>query len=295
MQQLFLGLDVSNLVRIPFDPVLKNAEVTPATACLPRCANALLLTVPDIAGYIGADTVACLLAAKPDTDAPTLLVDIGTNGEMVLCRGSRRLACATAAGPALEGANISRGMPAQPGAIDRVAWENGRFVCHVLGGGEARGICGSGLVDAVAAALDAGLLNSRGKVLTPDGLLSLTDTVALTQEDIRQVQLAKGAIAAGIRLLAQTMGLSPADIRQVRLAGAFGSCLDPKSAVRIGLLPLEAEKITAIGNAALAGAMVLACCGPALAEAEALAHTTQHLELAGTPGFQKAFAKHMRF
>lgn len=295
MQQLFLGLDVSNLVRIPFDPVLTGAEVSPAAPYLPQCPNALLLTVPDISGYIGADTVACLLASGPDSALPTLLVDIGTNGEMVLCSGARRLACATAAGPALEGANISCGMGASPGAIDRVAWEDGRFRCSVIGDTQAKGICGSGILDAVAAALDGGLINQRGKVLTPDGLLHLTSTVALTQEDIRQVQLAKGAIAAGIELLAREMGLSPADIGAVRLAGAFGSFLNPRSAARIGLLPLDAEKVTAIGNAALAGAVILACSGPALADAEALAQGTEHLELASTPGFQRAFAKHMRF
>ena len=297
MQQLFLGICPENLARIPFSPVLTQAQTQKAGDCIPCCADAELFIVPDISGYVGADTVACILATGMDKqENPALLVDIGTNGEMALGNTHRMVACSTAAGPALEGAGISMGMRGETGAIDHVWLENNRLRCSVIGGGTALGICGSGLIDAVAAALDLGWLNSRGKILTEDALIHLTDTVALTQEDIRQVQLAKGAIAAGIRLMAAHMGLTLEEIRTVYLAGAFGAHLNPRSACRIGLLPRELEeKITAVGNAAGIGAVQLACLPDAAARAQAILDATEPLELASLPDFSRCFAKNMRF
>lgn len=209
MQQLFLGISPENLVQIPFSPVLTHAQITEAGDTLPLWGSAALLTIPDISGYIGADTLACVMATKLyDAADWTLMVDIGTNGEMVLGSRQRMIACSTAAGPALEGANIRFGMCGVSGAIDHVWQENGRLSCSVIGGGKASGICGSGLIDAVACALEQGTLNARGRILTTeerDGtrILPLTEEVYLTQEDIREVQLAKGAIAAGIHLMAR--------------------------------------------------------------------------------------------
>ena len=197
---------------------------------------------------------------------------------------------------ALEGAGISMGMRGETGAIDHVWFENGLLRCSVIGSGTARGICGSGLIDAVAAALDAGWLNERGKILTEDGLIHLTDTVSLTQEDIRQVQLAKGAIAAGIRLMAAHMGLTLEKIRTAYLAGAFGTHLNPRSACRMGLLPRELEeKIVPVGNAAGSGAMELACHPEAAARTRSIIDATESLELAALPEFPRCFAKSMRF
>mgnify|MGYP003295702385 CR=1 FL=1 len=255
--------------------------------------NAELLIVPDISAFVGADTVACVLATNLDTrEDLTLLVDIGTNGEMVLGNGEKTVACSTAAGPALEGANITFGMAARPGAIDRV-FPDGSI--RVIGGGKAEGICGSGLIDAVAVALAQGKLNSRGKILQGDRI-SLTEEIYLTQEDIRQVQLAKGAINAGIGLLCAHIGVKTADIKQVCLAGAFGSFMDPASACLIGLLPAELEgKITAVGNSTGSGAVMLAREENQLARAEAVAKNTYHLDLAAHKNFPKAFAKGMGF
>lgn len=297
MQQLFLGIHPENLAKIPFAPVLTKAESVKAAAYLPLLCNADMHIVPDISGFVGADTVGCILSTGLDrSEELTLLVDIGTNGEMVLGSKHRMIACSTAAGPALEGANISSGMRGQTGAIDHVWLENGIFHYSVIGGGEAMGICGSGLIDAVSAALDAGLLNSRGRIQNEERVIQLTDKVVLTQEDIRQVQQAKGAIAAGIQLMAQHLGVSLCDIRRVILAGAFGSYMDPKSACRIGLLPAElADRITALGNAAGEGAKRLALQPDTLARTQEIADRTEYLELAAVPEFQRCFARCMRF
>ena len=297
MQQLFLGISPENLSRIPFAPVLTEAKVVPAKDFLPVCPNAQLLIIPDISGFVGADTIGCLLAAKLyEKEDITLLVDIGTNGEMVLGTQERMIACATAAGPALEGANIRFGMRGAEGAIDHVWLEEGNIRCSVIGGGEAKGICGSGLVDAVAVGLSLGLINQRGRIRTEDHMLHLSETVCLTQEDIRQVQLAKGAICAGITLLAKQLGVEVGDIQRVQLAGAFGSFLDPRNACRIGLFPQELQdRIEILGNAAGAGAKLLTCDRKLLPFAEELAGKVEFLELASLQTFPKTFAKAMLF
>ena len=297
MQQLFLGIAPHNLAAVPFAPVLTEAKTAPCAPYLPCCPDALLLTVPDISGYVGADTLGCILATKlHEQQDITLLVDIGTNGELVLGNRERMIACATAAGPALEGANIPFGMRAAAGAIDHVWIENGNLRCSVIGGGKAMGICGSGLIDAVAAALELGLLNRRGRIRNEERIIPLADGIYLTQEDIRQVQLAKGAIHAGIRLMAQQMGIQVTDIQNVLLAGAFGAHMDPKNACRMGLLPPELEgRITPAGNAACAGAKMIARDRSALALCQQLAQKTEFLELASLPEFPKAFARAMGF
>ncbi len=297
MQQLFLGISPENLAKIPFDPVLKEARIVPAKQHLPICSHADLLIVPDISGYVGADAVACVMAASMDSrEELTLLVDVGTNAEMVLGNRHRMAACAAAAGPALEGANIRFGMRAVAGAIDHVYPENGKMRCSVIGGGQAQGICGSGLIDAVAAALELGLLDHRGRVQTADRNIYLTDRIYLTQEDIRQVQLAKGAIAAGILQMAAHLGVTLEDIHRVYLAGAFGTFMDPGSACRMGLLPPQLEgKIEAIGNAAGSGAKMLALWDEALAHAQTIVERTEFVELASAPGFQRCFAQNMGF
>lgn len=297
MQQLFLGISPENLSHIPFAPALTEPEAVPCRELLPAVPHAQLLIVPNISGYVGADTIACLLSTGLyEKEEITLLVDIGTNGEMVLGSKHRMIACATAAGPALEGANIRFGMRAAQGAIDHVWMENGQWKYSVLGGGKARGICGSGLIDAVAMGLKSGLINKRGRIRTEDHTLHLTEDIYLTQEDVRQLQLAKGAVCAGILLMAKQLGLNLDDIQKVRLAGAFGSFLDPKSACRIGLLP-EAllDRIEIVGNAAGIGAQMLACDQTLLPLTKVLTDSVEYLELASLPSFARIFAKSMQF
>ena len=297
MQQFLLGIPLDNLATVPFSPVLTQVKTLPAKEILPLWENAEFLIVPDITGFVGADTVACMLAAEQDSrEDIVLLVDIGTNAEMVLGNRRGRVACSAAAGPALEGALIRFGMGGQSGAIDHVWLENGELRYSVIGAVPARGICGSGLIDAVAAALELGILNERGKILTEDGLIHLTDSIYLTQEDIRQVQLAKGAIAAGIQLMANHLGIPLSDVQKVFLAGAFGTYMNPKSACKMGLLPKELEgKIIALGNGALSGAILLTCDALMPERAQKIVETTQTLELGTMPEFPRCFARNMRF
>lgn len=302
MQQLFLGMSVKNLATVPFAPSITKSNMKPAKDVVPLWENAVLLTPPDISGYVGADTMGCILSTRMYAgDAITLMVDIGTNGEMALGNRTRMTACSTAAGPALEGAKIKFGMRGAPGAIDHVWVEDGKIRCSVIGGGEAKGICGSGLIDAVASLLELGLLNARGRLLTneeADGerIARLAESVYITQNDIREVQMAKGAIAAGISLMARELGLEISQIDKVLLAGAFGSFLKPESACRIGLLPAELlEKITAVGNAAGSGAKMMVCSKDEFTRTDELISHIEFIELASLPDFQHEFAKNMRF
>ena len=250
----------------------------------------------------------------------TLLLDIGTNGELVLGNRERRITCSTAAGPAFEGAKIRCGMRGAEGAIDHVHLEDGRLVCHVIGEGAARGICGSGLLDAVAALLDGGVLDESGCLLEPEELSDprlaacLTEVdgasavllapapepggepVVLTQKDIRELQLAKGAIAAGIHLLAQAYGAELEDIQTVLIAGAFGNFMRPESACRIGLIPPQLlGKIRPVGNAAGEGACLAALSWAEYARCASLASGTEYLELAQHPGFSTCYMEEMAF
>ncbi len=302
MQQLFLGKDLSNLAQIPFKPILCKPEMTDCAPFLPICPRAKLLIVPDISGFVGADTVAAVLSCgMQDTDELTLLVDIGTNAELVLGNRQKMVACAAAAGPALEGANISCGMRYAPGAIHRVRIENGRLCWE--GAQKPVGICGSGLIDAVACALELGLVNQRGKILDDPGssaqgnrCIRIADGVSLTQEDIRQVQLAKGAIRAGIGLMMQHMDVTFGDIHHVVLAGTFGATIDPASACRIGLLPdALLPKARGVGNAAVYGAAILAADPGKLDITQRILDITHYLDLSTHPAFPKTFAKAMRF
>lgn len=302
MQQLFLGISPENLVTIPFGPVLNEAKTVPCRDILPICKNAQLLIVPDISGYVGADTMGCVLSTRLyDADELTLMVDIGTNGEMVLGDKERMIACSTAAGPALEGANILFGMRGSDGAIDHVKAADGVFQCSVIGGGKAQGICGSGLIDAVAVCLDEGLINKRGRISSTEEIegqryIPLCDGIYLTQEDIRQVQMAKGAICAGVQLMARQLGREVLDIKRVLLAGAFGSFMDPDSACRIGLLPEELQsRIIAVGNAAGSGAKLMACDKAEISRVQELKKKIEFLELASLKEFSGTFARAMNF
>ncbi len=303
MQQLLMGISPENLSKPPFSPVLTHVERMPAKELFPLCEKAEFLVVPDISGYVGADTMGCTLASQLyEKDHLTLMVDIGTNGEMVMGSAERMIACSTAAGPALEGANIRFGMRGSTGAIDHVKWADGRPDVHVIGEGRAKGICGSGLIDAVSIMLTENVINHRGRIQseaqTCEGERAwyLTEDICLTQSDVRQVQLAKGAIAAGIELMAQQLGADVSDIDEVLLAGAFGSFIRPESACRIGLLPpVLLPKIRAVGNIAGSGAKLLACSMQQQKQADQLVRQIEFLELASLPDFQRTFGKQTNF
>ena len=225
----------------------------------------------------------------------TLLIDIGTNGELVLGNRSRMVACSTAAGPAFEGAKIEYGMRGADGAIDRVWLENGEIRWHVIGGGTAKGICGSGLVDLAASLLECGACDGGGRL--ENGSFAIGDTgISLSQKDVRELQLAKAAIAAGIEMLAQEMGISISEIEEVHIAGAFGNALKPENACKIGLIPEELlGRILSVGNAAGVG-----CCRALMNRdfwhaSQRLADRAGFLELATLPDFQDAFVDALAF
>ena len=307
MHHLLLGLDVGPLVKPPYMPSVREAMELPKADWLTACPRAAVRVLPNIAGFVGADTVGCMVSAAFDRrEELTLLIDIGTNGEMVLGNRERRLACSTAAGPAFEGAKIRFGMRGAPGAIDHVELIDGELVCYVIGGGEAKGICGSGLLDAVYALLGGGFVDGSGRMCPEvpgpwtevDGqpAFLLRDGVYLTQKDIREVQLAKAAIRAGIELLLDTMGREREAVRSVLLAGAFGSYLSPESACGIGMLPPELlDRVRAIGNAAGEGAKQCALLEGDYRRSIALARETEFLELASLPAFQDCYVDCLSF
>ena len=284
MHHLLLGIDPKPLVTPPYMPAVREALQI-------GCARIL----PNIAGFVGGDTAACMTVTRFDQkEELTLLLDIGTNGEMVLGDKNRRVACSAAAGPAFEGAKISCGMVGAPGAVDHVAMENGKLTYSVIGGGEPKGLCGSGLLDLVAALLELGIIDGSGRMETE--AFCLCPNVRLTQRDVREVQLAKAAIRAGIELLCAHLGKRPEDIQAVLLAGAFGSYLDPASACRIGLIPPALlDRIRPIGNAAGEGAKLCALREGEYRYSQTLAESTEFLELAGMPDFQDRFVDALEF
>lgn len=297
MLHLLTEADVTPLSRAPFAIERRFGETLCAKdlSLTALCPDTPVYLPPCIASFVGADTTCALLATGLlESDAPALLCDIGTNGEMALVTGGTLTVCSTAAGPALEGVGISMGMQATDGAIDAVSLVNGLPFSHVIGEGPARGICGSGLVDAVACLLDAEEMDETGLLSHP--FAALTDTVCLTQQDIRAVQTAKAAIAAGIEALLSTAGLSATDVTAFHLAGGFGSYLNLRSATRIGLFPHALKKCALIaGNAALSGAVMLLLDADAEALCRRIVTDAIHLELATNKAFTNAFVEGMLF
>ena len=253
---------------------------------LPPCMNA----------FVGGDITCAVLASGMTERAETaLLCDIGTNGEIALWKNGALYVTSTAAGPAFEGGEISCGCGYIPGAVHRVEAAGGRLYAHTVGNFPAVGICGSGLLDAAAAMLETGFMDETGAM---DGDLPLTvggKTVLLTQKDIRQLQLAKGAFAAGLEVLLSRAGVSEEEIGTVYLAGGFGTHLSPVSAGRIGLLPpVLARKTVPLGNAALTGACMLLS-ADTRKKAQEIARSAVHIPLGGSEEFNNAFVEHMLF
>jgi uncharacterized 2Fe-2S/4Fe-4S cluster protein (DUF4445 family) len=294
MHHLFCGLNVACLAEHPFQTDQPGRFRFLPSALgwnLPETVTVEFL--PCLGGFVGSDILAGIVATGLlERVELTVLMDLGTNGEVVVGHRGKILCASTAAGPAFEGARISLGMRACTGAISGVRLENGAPVCAVIGGGLARGICGSGLVDAVAVGLGMGWIQPNGR-MTIQPAMPLTGGVSLQPGDVRELQLAKGAIAAGLRLLARDLGVSPADIRELHLAGAFGNYICQASAQRIGLLNLPSERIVAAGNTALRGAKMALF--EEAAKWDALARRIGHVALNEDEAFQEIYAEEMRF
>jgi uncharacterized 2Fe-2S/4Fe-4S cluster protein (DUF4445 family) len=297
MHHLFSGISVEPLSQYPFEPLSPGLQVLSAGSLGWKfCGDARVYFLPCLGGFVGSDVLAGVLATNlSQRNTLALLIDLGTNGEIVLGNRERFLCAATAAGPAFEGARISMGMRATTGAISEVHACDGTLHCHVLGHTAARGICGSGLVDAVAVSLELGRIRPNGR-LAKGAALELTGNISITQTDVRELQLAKGAIAAGVRLLLEQWGAHPDEVVEVFLAGAFGNYLNQANARRIGLVQFPAEKIVAAGNTALLGAK-LALFG--LKEADPsyshIVDRTTHISLNEAPGFQDVYVEEMAF
>jgi uncharacterized 2Fe-2S/4Fe-4S cluster protein (DUF4445 family) len=299
MHHLFCGIDITPLSMYPFEPTRDGLEKFRASELrwdIPG--DPAVRFLPCLGGFVGSDILAGILATRVhESDALVGLVDLGTNGEIVIGNHERILCASTAAGPAFEGARISMGMRAATGAISKASIEEGKLACHVLGAVSPRGICGSGLVDVVACGLDLGLILPSGRLRDgSNGSLMLAEPVAITQADVRELQLAKGAIAAGIRLLLARWGAETKDLTRLYLAGAFGNYINRASARRIGLLNFPLEMVKPAGNTALLGAK-LALFNEREADFDyaALRSRIQHISLNTEPSFQDVFVQEMTF
>ena len=249
---------------------------------------------PCISAFVGADTVCALLATGLTECDAAMLVDIGTNGEMAVWHNNSLTVCSTAAGPAFEGVGISMGMRGAAGAIDKVSLSGEKLESHVIGGGEAMGICGSGLVDAAACMLDSEILDESGAL--DDDPFALKDSVSITGRDVRMLQLAKSAICAGLLTLIESAGLEPEDVATLYIAGGFGNYLNKESAAKIGLLPrFLAENSETVGNAALSGASMLLLDSGLKEKAKNMADQAQVLDLSTNKSFSEQYMLGMIF
>jgi len=325
MNHLLLGIDPQYIARAPYTAVLRSGIDTKAARLgIQINANGNLHTMPNIAGFVGGDTVGVVLATNMMAgEKPTLAIDIGTNGELVIGTKERMLTCSTAAGPALEGARIRHGMRAAEGAIDKIKF-NEDVEINVIGDVSPKGICGTALLDAVAELLRVGIVDMTGRIVAPGDLPDTLSeqlrqrvvegaqgydflvvggsetengqAILLTQRDIREVQLAKGAISAGTEILMKELGVTIDDIDAVLLAGAFGNFIRRSSALRIGLLPsVPKERIRFVGNAAGAGARMVLATRECREEAHRISRFVEYVELAGRSDFQQEFSTAMLF
>lgn len=317
MIHLALGVPVKNIANSPYIPAFTyTMELKANTLGIDINKEGYVVTLPMVASYVGADTVAAVLNSRMnESDDICLLVDIGTNGEIVLGNKEFLISCSAAAGPAFEGANITFGMSGVEGAIDHVDLKRDPIFTTV-GRKKAKGICGSGIVDVVAELFKHGIVDNTGRILDKDEVTSAVgkkfldrivqyneipafliddeNGIYLTQKDIRQVQLAKAAIRAGINILINEMNISESNIKRVYLAGGFGSYISIESAATIGLIPSELKDRTMqIGNAAGSGASLALLSDDELNKARIVRDKIKYIELSNVPTFQDEFIKSM--
>src|SRR5436309_9488591 len=323
MHHILLGIDPSYVGLAPYAPVMRHPVIPAARELFLKVApEARVCLLPLVAGFVGADAVGVALATRIYESAEIrIAVDIGTNGEVLLGSRDRLWACSAPAGPALEGAQIRHGMRGALGAIDRVSVDDDIHV-HTIGEIDALGICGSGIIDLLAGLLDRGVIDWTGLIqveardsLPPQlaervvmrgeerqvivlrpGAAGALQEIVLTQDDVRQVQLAKGAIASGVTMLQHVAGVPAEAISELMLAGGFGNYVSVESALRSGLIPpLPRERIRYVGNAASLGAQLCLVSETERARAEAVAARIEHVSLAAHPDFEGIFVDSMNF
>ena len=318
MIHILNGIDPWQLTHVPYVPLIAGSVRSgPRDFGWTFQENGYVETLPLVSAYVGADTIGMIVALDLAQERTTSLsIDIGTNGEMVLARAGKLLATSTAAGPAFEGAQISCGMRALDGAIYDVAISgDGGLSLQVVGAGSPRGICGTGLISGVAELLNLGVIDATGRIVDPadmdppalrervfslDGELafSLSEdrAVYISQNDVRKLQLAKGAVRTGIETLLEASGLNADELDALRLAGNFGAGLDAGAAMRIGLIPpMDLERVQVVGNAALRGAIMILLSRDCWRKAQSAARNTRFVELGGKPEFQARFMDSMMF
>jgi uncharacterized 2Fe-2S/4Fe-4S cluster protein (DUF4445 family) len=297
MHHLFCGIDIAPLAHYPFEPTRDGLEIMKSAALgwqIPGSPSVRFL--PCLGGFVGSDILAGIIASgMHESSELVALIDLGTNGEIVLGNREVMLCASTAAGPAFEGARIRMGMQATSGAISAVELSDSRYHCRVLGGGPARGICGSGLVDAVAVGLKLGTIRPNGRFAEGLQEWTLVPNVALYQSDIRELQLAKAAIAAATRLLLLRWQAERGDVRHVYIAGAFGNYVDRASARRIGLIDFPYHVVEPSGNTALLGAKMVLCNSDLTEDFGDLRRRIRHVPLASDPLFEDSFVDCMSF
>jgi len=310
MHHFFLGLPISQLGVSPYSPAIHSAlDVKARQVGLKIAQGAYVHLLPNIAGFVGADHTAMLLASDIcNLDGIIMGIDIGTNTEICMNAQGRLTSLSCASGPAFEGAHIKFGMRAATGAIEHVRFEDGRLQMQTIGGSAPVGLCGSGLLDLVAELRRIGILDRSGRMLDGssvqevDGVKeyilineensSRREPIVLTQKDVRELQLAKAAIRTGIQVLCEANELKEGNIEQVVIAGAFGSYIDIGSAMKIGMLPdLPLHRFKQIGNAAGSGARLALISGKKRKEAQQIAGRVGYIELATWPDFQKKFTE----
>jgi uncharacterized 2Fe-2S/4Fe-4S cluster protein (DUF4445 family) len=312
MMHILLGIDPQPLGVAPYRPAYEGAVETSTSAIgLVEMPDTPVFVMPAVSAFIGSDIVAGLLATDLDgTGGTAMLIDLGTNGELVLRTADGLVGASTAAGPALEGAAISSGMLARTGAIERVAAAEGDLELAVIGGGEPKGICGSGLIDLMSVLLESGVLDETGRMLTgipgPIGdrvreeaagrSFEVAPGVRLTQQDVRQVQLAVAAVAAGVGCLLDEARIPSEAVEHLVVAGGFGLHVNAGALERLGLIPAGwARRVSFAGNTALSGSVAALVSGAARRRASALAAHVRTVDLATRPDFQRRFIAGMTF
>jgi uncharacterized 2Fe-2S/4Fe-4S cluster protein (DUF4445 family) len=316
IHHFFTGLPVEQLGEAPYTPVVADSLNFPAAQIgLRVAAGARVYLPPNIAGYVGADHVSALIATRSyiNNQHTSLLVDIGTNTEISLIHNGRVLSCSCASGPAFEGAHIRDGMRAAPGAIERIHIDADSVRPVTIGGQPAVGICGSGILNAVAEMLDARVLNDRGVLNAKDGrvrqvngkseflLVPAQETgherdIVVTRKDVNELQLAKSAIRGGLEILMKEAGIEVETVNDFIVAGAFGTYLDLGSALRVGMFPrLPMERFHQVGNAAGVGARQMLLSRVVRQEAERIVGGVEYVELTTYPRFHDVFIECMYF
>lgn len=297
MNHLLLGAPVETLATAPYHALFSRIPAMPAAEAGFRVhPEGRTYFSPNIRSFVGGDIASGLVASRlVRKRGRFLLIDLGTNGEIVLKTGFDLVATSTAAGPAFEGMNISSGMPALPGAIYR-ADDDGGLRISTLGGGAPRGICGTGLIDLIAISLARGEISPRGAIQNEAKEIRVAAGIALTQEDVRQMQLACAAVKTGLRMMLEDNGLTVSDLDGIYIAGAFGNYLNIRNSMSLGLLPrLDKDKLTFIGNSSLAGARLLLLSKKERDRVEDLVQKIAFVSLASNPGFQDRFIQALEF